>query len=69
MVAEETETGKSYWANIFTNEASWDEPEAVTKYNQMKLDAKQQVRRMTKLSKNDWVALTDNDSGTLKFSK
>ncbi len=69
MVAEETETGKSYWANIFTNETSWDEPEAVTKYNQMKLEAKQQVRRMTKLSKNDWVALTDNDSGTLTFSK
>ncbi len=68
MIAEDSETGKSYWANLFSNETSWVEPEAVTNYNKMKLEAKQNARRITKVSKNDWVALIDNDSGLISLN-
>lgn len=32
--------GKNYWANIYTQETTWDEPEAVKKHKQMQVNRK-----------------------------
>eukprot|EP00339_Tiarina_fusa_P021540 CAMPEP_0117030036 /NCGR_PEP_ID=MMETSP0472-20121206/21693_1 /TAXON_ID=693140 ORGANISM="Tiarina fusus, Strain LIS" /NCGR_SAMPLE_ID=MMETSP0472 /ASSEMBLY_ACC=CAM_ASM_000603 /LENGTH=54 /DNA_ID=CAMNT_0004737957 /DNA_START=36 /DNA_END=200 /DNA_ORIENTATION=+ len=40
VVAEDTESGKSYYANIFTQETSWDKPEAIIKHEENLADAK-----------------------------
>lgn len=70
VIAQDPESGKNYWANIFTQETTWEEPEAVVNHNKMKAEAKQHARRMTRLSQNDWVAVVDKDSGqTYYFNK
>lgn len=70
VVAEDTETGKKYYANIFTQETTWDKPEAITKHEENLKEAKKQARRVTKVSVKDWVAVVDPDSNqTYYFNK